>query len=142
MPSVNEITVMGHLGQGGAEIKHTPNGHTIMTFSVATNNYSKTKKVPPTWHNVEYFLPKDCEFKNPESLKQGAAVYVTGKQQHTSYEKKDGSKGYWSSISARSVYLVRGVVGRVDADHAGQSGVSTAPVGGNSTEFNPDDVPF
>jgi single-strand DNA-binding protein len=99
---LNKIILIGNLGKK-PELKYTGSGLEVCEFTMATtNNFSKEKKT--TWHNIVVFgsLANNCE----KYLDKGSSVYIEGEQCHESYEKKDGSKGYYSSVRASVVQFL------------------------------------
>ena len=108
MGSVNKAIVVGNLGRN-AEVRFTPAGQPVSSFSVATTEKFKTKegvqKEETEWHRIVLW-GKQAETLQP-CLVKGKSVYVEGKLTTRSYEK-DGQKHYSTEIKADRVVLLGG----------------------------------
>jgi single-strand DNA-binding protein len=95
---VNKVILVGHVGQD-VELKYTPSGVAVATFSLATSESWKdqdgSKQEKTTWHNIVVWR-KLAEIA-AEYVKKGARLYVEGKIDNQTYEK-DGVKHYTSKI--------------------------------------------
>lgn len=89
---VNQHTIIGHVGQD-AELRTTPSGQDVCTFSVATTEAWKDKdgnqQKKTHWHNVSVWGP--IARAVVQMAKKGASVYVLGKVVTKEYDK-DGVK--------------------------------------------------
>lgn len=106
--SVNKAILIGNLGSD-PELKYTPGGNAVANFSLATNERwtgkdgQKNEKV--TWHNIVAW-GKTAELAK-EYLAKGRQVYIEGRIDNRSYDKKDGSgKGYISEVVAQSIQFL------------------------------------
>lgn len=107
MPSLNRVTLMGHLGKD-AETQFTPSGVSVSKFSVATTRSWKEKgsdewKEATDWHNVVAWR---CHEKLVPLLVKGNLVYVEGRLQTRSYEK-DGVTKWTTEVIADRVHFLR-----------------------------------
>lgn len=130
MGSVNEVTLVGHLG-ADAEVRETSNGTPVATLSVATSERWSDKgsgemKEKTEWHRVVLF-GKQAESLRPYLVK-GKLIHVGGSITYRTYEK-DGETKYTTEIKARRLNLLGG---KVDGD---ASGLQQGPL----TE---EDIPF
>lgn len=104
--SVNKAIILGRLGQN-PELKYTPSGNAVCSFSVATSDAWKDKsgqkQEKTEWHKVQVW-GKLAEICN-QYLKKGSEVYLEGKIQTSSWEK-DGIKQYMTQINASVVNFV------------------------------------
>ena len=95
---LNKVFLLGHLGQD-PELKYTPAGAAVASFSLATNESYKDKagkEVSKTeWHRLVVWS-KQAEVA-AEYLKKGQQIFVEGKLQTRSWEK-DGQKHYMTEI--------------------------------------------
>ncbi|MEW6060929.1 MAG: single-stranded DNA-binding protein [Bacteroidota bacterium] len=135
--SLNKVMLIGNLGKD-PELKYTPSGVAVATFSVATSEQWKDQdgntQERTEWHNIVAWR-KLAEIVG-EYLKKGKKVYVEGKLQTRNYEK-DGVKRYITEIVADQIIML---------DGAGQRNGGTTP----SEESFPsageapkeDDLPF
>jgi single-strand DNA-binding protein len=107
MKSLNKATLIGHLGKD-PEVRYTPNGDAVASFSIATNESWKDKdgnqQERTEWHNIVAWrkLAEICG----EYLKKGARVYIEGKIQTRDYEDKSGVKRYVTEINASDLIML------------------------------------
>lgn len=106
--SLNKVMLIGNLGKD-PELKHTPSGVAVATFSIATSDTWKDKdgnaQEKTEWHNIVAWrkLAEICG----EYLKKGKKVYIEGKLQTRNYEK-DGVKRYVTEIVADQLIMLDG----------------------------------
>ncbi|MDZ7291317.1 MAG: single-stranded DNA-binding protein [candidate division KSB1 bacterium] len=100
---LNKVMLIGHLG-GDPELKYTPGGQAVATFSVATNEVYKDKEGNPQeraeWHRIVAW--NRLAEVAAEYLKKGQQVYVEGRLQTRSWNDKDGVKRYITEIVANT----------------------------------------
>jgi single-strand DNA-binding protein len=130
MPSLNKAMIMGHLGKD-PEVRHTNNGKTVTSFSVATSERWKDKTTneyqdKTEWHNITVF-GQPAEYVG-KYAKKGSLVYVEGQIETQKYQK-DGQDRYITKIIARDVKLM-------DKKEGGSNGNNNAPAPDDS------DTPF
>jgi single-strand DNA-binding protein len=94
--------LVGNLGQD-PELKTLPGGTVLCNFTLATNE-RRGDKDETTWHNITVF-GKQAEAV-AKYKKKGDAVVVMGRTSHSTYEKKDGSKGYSTKVIAERVAFI------------------------------------
>lgn len=103
---LNKVMLIGHLGND-PDVKYTPSGTAVATFSVATNESWKDKdgvqQDRTEWHRIVAWQ-KLAEIVG-EYAKKGNQVYVEGRLQTRSWEK-DGKKSYTTEIVAQTVLLL------------------------------------
>lgn len=107
MGSLNKAQVIGNLGRD-AEVKVTPSGQSVASFSVATTEKwvkDGEKKEKTEWHRIVLW-GKQAESLQPY-LRAGKQVYVEGQLQTRQWEK-DGQKHYSTEIRADRVVLLGG----------------------------------
>jgi len=145
--SVNKAILVGNLGKD-PELRYTPAGTAVCTFSLATTDRFKNKQGEQQdrteWHNIVAWagLAEICG----KYLNKGKQVYIEGRIQSRSYDDRDGNKRYITEIVASEMQMLS----RAGEQGAGSgSGNRPASQGfepaGNSQEppFNPDDdIPF
>lgn len=124
---MNSVHLIGRVGRD-AEVRHTPDGGTVISFSLATSerwtDSKGEKKERTTWHQVEYWNDKAKAIA--EYITKGRELAVEGSIRIDEWEK-DGEKKSKAKIRARRMHFIGG---KPQADGA-------APQGGND-----DDVPF
>lgn len=102
--SVNKAILIGNLGQD-PEAGTTAKGKPKTTFSIATNKKWKddqgNAQERPIWHRCVAYgrLAEVCA----QYLTSGFRVYVEGEIDSGSYEKDDGSTGYYNNIVVQRV---------------------------------------
>lgn len=155
--SVNKVILVGNLGKD-PELRYTPAGAAVATFSLATTERFKGKdgqqQEKTEWHNIVAWrqLAEICG----KFLHKGKQVYIEGRIQTRSYDDRDGNKRYITEIVADQMQML----GR--AGEEGGGGSSRPAAGGgrpaaaapasaampdyesfSDPPFNPDDdIPF
>jgi single-strand DNA-binding protein len=106
---VNKAILIGRLGKD-PDVKYTPDGTMVTTFSLATTEQWKDKngdKIQKTeWHNIVTWkkLAEICG----EYLKKGSLCFIEGRIQTRSWEDKDGIKRYTTEIVASNMKMLDG----------------------------------
>ena len=141
--SVNKVILVGNLGKD-PELRYTPSGTAVCTFSLATTERFKNKQGEQQdrteWHNIVVWagLAEVCG----KYLTKGKQVYLEGRIQNRSYDDRDGNKRYITEIVANEMQML----GRAGEQNGG--GRPTTPADDFSQappepQFNPDDdIPF
>jgi single-strand DNA-binding protein len=142
--SVNKAILVGNLGKD-PELRYTPSGTAVCTFSLATTDRFKNKQGEQQerteWHNIVVWagLAEICG----KYLTKGKQIYIEGRIQNRSYDDRDGNKRYITEIVANEMQML----GRA-GDQGGGGGRPEAPAaepsqGSQEPPFNPDDdIPF
>jgi single-strand DNA-binding protein len=107
MSNVNKAILLGRLGKD-PEIRYTPSGQGVATFSLATSKKWKDKvsgndKEATSWHNCKAW-GKTGELCH-QYLKKGHLVYVEGELEYTTTEK-DGVKRYFTAVVVHQVQFL------------------------------------
>lgn len=156
--SVNKVTLLGNVGKD-PEIRSTPSGVMVASFSVATSDRQKDAQGnwqdKTEWHNLKAFN-RTAEIVR-DYVKKGAKLYIEGKITTNSWDDKEsGQKRYRTEILVNELVLL---TGREDGAGSGgysrgasSTGSSSAsfdqrPQGGGddfqqSAEISDDDIPF
>ena len=107
---MNKIIVIGNLGRD-PEMRYTPNGQSVTSFSVASNRKYTTasgeQREETEWFNVNAWgrLADLCN----QYLTKGRQVYVEGRLSSRSYEGRDGKTHFVNEINLTDVqFLGRG----------------------------------
>lgn len=152
--SVNKAILVGNLGKD-PELRYTPAGTAVCTFSLATTDRFKNKQGEQQerteWHNIVVWagLAEICG----KYLTKGKQIYLEGRIQNRSYDDRDGNKRYITEIVANEMQMLgragdQGGGGGAGSGSSAGSGRSTSrdqDSGGGPAEpsFNPDDdIPF
>ena len=136
MASVNLAILIGNLGRD-PELRYTPSGQAVASFSMATTERWKDKSGQMTerteWHNIV------CWGRNAEVasqyLKKGSPVYIEGRIQNRTYDDKDGNRRYISEVVARRLQMLS------RKGESAESPPDVPPVPENVPETD-DDLPF
>jgi single-strand DNA-binding protein len=132
MPSINRITLLGHLGRD-PELKYTQAGLPVCNASLATTKSWKQdgewKQAEPVWHKIVAWR-KLAEALGAAS--KGDQVFVEGEITQRQWENKEGVKQYATEVLAGIVVLIGKGRGKTPED-----GGSEDPPPGTD-----DDVPF
>jgi single-strand DNA-binding protein len=150
MGSVNKVILVGNLGRD-AELKFTPSGFPISSFSLATTDRRKDKdnnwQEKTEWHRIK-LLGKQAESLQ-DYLKKGKQIYVEGRLETRSWDDKDGQKKYMTEIIADRVQLLggrgEGGGGRSSGGRGGDDMDHYEEAGGGSSgpsDLTDDDIPF
>lgn len=136
--SVNKVILLGRLGKD-PELKYTPKGLAVCTFSLATSESYKDSsgrvQESTQWTSIVAY-GKTAEFCNKYLLK-GYQVFIEGKLKTSSWDGKDGKKQYKTEVVASKVENTSGnnpkssneeTFDEIDFD--------------DSPTFAPDDEPF
>jgi len=139
MPSLNKVTVIGNVGNE-PEMRFTPNGKPVTSFSVATNwvftSPEGERRQETEWFNVVAWnrLAEQCN----QFLAKGKLVYVEGRIHTRNWEGQDGqSHSRMEVIANRVIFLDRKGAGSA-ADEKGEDAVG----GGGGGDMEPEDLPF
>jgi len=105
MPALNKIQLIGRLGKD-PEIRFTPKGSKVCTFSVAVDRRWKSGeevKEATDWFNIEVWgkLGEFCQ----AYLGKGRLVYLEGRLQTDRYEH-EGETRYFTKVVARQVQFL------------------------------------
>ena len=96
MMNLNKVHLMGRLGNDPI-MRMTQKGTKVTTFSLATQDFIKTKNEnETTWHRIVVW-GRTAEFC-AKYLKKGAAIYVDGTMKVRKFEGDDGKMNYMHEI--------------------------------------------
>lgn len=142
--SVNKVILVGNLGKD-PELRYTPSGTAVCTFSLATSERFKNKQGEQQdrteWHNIVVWagLAEICG----KYLSKGKQVYIEGRIQNRSYDDRDGNKRYITEIVANEMQMLGGRPGAGAPAMGGGSRGSSAPKQQAAPEpVLDDDIPF
>jgi single-strand DNA-binding protein len=113
--SLNKVMLIGNLGKD-PELRYTPNGTAVATYSIATSDSWKDAEGKLTerteWHNVVAWR-KLAEI-SAQYLKKGQKVYIEGSIRNRNYDDKNGVKRYVTEIVADNLIMLgagKGIAG-------------------------------
>jgi single-strand DNA-binding protein len=104
---LNKAMVIGNLTRD-PEMRTTPSGLTVASFSVATNfvwnDQSGQKQEKAEFHNIVAWrkLAEICG----QYLKKGSKVYIEGRLQTRDWQGQDGVKRYRTEIIAENMIML------------------------------------
>lgn len=135
--SVNQVFLLGRLTRD-IEVKQTPSGKTVGSFSLAVDKQTNPQNNGPT---ADFFNCVAWE-KTAELLSQytskGSRIHVQGQLQARSYEAKDGTNRNVVEINVRDFTLLDS---KADAQPAPTKNNDTNTDNGDEP-INLDDIPF
>ncbi len=120
--SLNKVQLIGNL-TAEPEIRETPNGQKVATFSLATNR---------RWKDASGMLQEDTEFHNcvawrgladiaEQYMHKGKKVYIEGYLKTRSWDDASGVKRYKTEIIADNVILLSAAWGSTGSDSSSGS---------------------
>ena len=145
MPSLNKVTIIGNVGSE-PEMRFTPNGRPVTSFSVATNWAYTTsdgeRKQETEWFNVVAWnrLAEQCN----QFLTKGRLVYAEGRLHTRAWEGQDGQQRSRSEIIASRVIFLGGrVSGALPAEKVEDAVADPEEkVEDAAADIEPEDIPF
>ena len=135
MPSLNKVMIIGNVGNE-PEMRFTPNGKPVTSFSVATNwvytSPDGERRQETEWFNVVAWsrLAEQCN----QFLAKGKLVYAEGRLHTRNWEGQDGQQhSRMEVIANRVIFLERRGTSVLPEEKADDSGVA---------ELEPEDLSF
>ncbi|MDI3496574.1 MAG: single-strand DNA-binding protein [Patescibacteria group bacterium] len=113
--NLNKAMIIGNLTRD-PELKSTPSGQNVVSFSVATNliwtDQSGNQQKKTEFHNIIAWqkLAEICA----KYLKKGSKVYIEGRLQTTDWTGNDGVKRYRTEIVAENMIMLDSKGGSTD----------------------------
>jgi len=146
--SFNKIILVGNLGRD-PELRYTPQGTPVCSFSVATNEKRKDRAGEmqdfTTWFRVTLW-GRQAETAS-QYLTKGRPIYVEGRLRLEEWTDKDGKPRYTLEVHATDMQFIGG--GRGDEAPAGigpATGTTARPAAGDrqppEPDLSDDDIPF
>ena len=136
--SLNKVQLIGNLTKD-PELRQTPNGNSVCSFTVATNltwkDSNGQRQDKAEFHNVVSWgkLAEICG----QYLQKGKKVYIEGRLQTRDWEAEDGSKRYKTETVAENMIML-------SQSTTSDSYESPAPAAATSSseDISIDDLPF
>jgi single-strand DNA-binding protein len=147
---VNKVILVGNLGRD-PEVRSTPSGQPVATFSLATNRKWKdrdgNRQEQTEWHNVVCW-GRQAEVAG-QYLTKGRQIFVEGRLQTRSWEdKQSGEKKYRTEVICDNFQML-GQRGDFEQGRSSAPFPTDPPAGGGGggggggpTEPDDDDIPF
>jgi single-strand DNA-binding protein len=145
--SLSKIQIIGNLGRD-PELRYTPSGRPVATFSVAVNQSTKNSQTGEWVEATDWFRVSvwgDRGERAAESLRKGSRVFIDGRFRTREYETNDGRKGLSLDITADTVMgLDRRETTEGSFSGAPAAAGAGAPSGGGSgfDDSEIDELPF
>jgi single-strand DNA-binding protein len=104
---LNKVMIIGHLGRD-PEMRYTPSGRPVTTFSVATSRTWNTaeggRRTETEWFNVVAWsnLAEICK----QYLSKGQRVYIEGRLQTRHWEDSEGNKHTATEVVANEMIML------------------------------------
>lgn len=144
---LNKAQIIGRITQD-LELKQTPNGQNVMSFSVATNrnwtDSNGTKQEQVEFHNVVLWW-KLAEIAN-QYLKKGSKLFIEWRIQTRSWEAQDGTKRYKTEIVWENMIMLDSK-GDWESFNSSKTWANTTPAvkktkAKDEEEISIEDIPF
>lgn len=147
--SFNKIILVGNLGRD-PELRYTPQGTPVCSFSVATNEKRKDRAGEmqdfTTWFRVTLW-GRQAETAS-QYLTKGRPIYVEGRLRLEEWTDKDGKPRYTLEVHATDMQFIGG--GRGDEAAAGNAVAAGGSTGRPASsdrqppepDLSDDDIPF
>lgn len=107
MASLNKVMLIGNLGRD-PEVRFTPDGSPVATFSVATGEFwtdkNGTRQERTEWHNIVAWNKLADLAKR--YLSKGRQVYIEGRIRTREWDDRDGNKRRTTEIIATQMVLL------------------------------------
>jgi single-strand DNA-binding protein len=107
MSSLNKMLLIGHLGKD-PEIRYTPDGSPVATFSLATSenwtDKNGSRQEHTEWHNIVAWnkLADLCK----KYLTKGRQVYIEGRIRSREWQDREGNKRRTTEVIATQMVLL------------------------------------
>ena len=147
--NINRVVLTGNLTRD-PELRSTPSGTSVSTFSIATSWRQKDQqtgewKDHTDWHNIVFWRAENVA----PYLVKGTQVYIEGRLQTRTWDDDQGQKHYRTEVVGNSVQLLDRREGGAQSGGGGDEWGSGAPArprsaGGYSRggDVEVDDLPF
>jgi single-strand DNA-binding protein len=145
--ALSKIQIIGNLGRD-PELRYTPNGRPVTTFSVAVNQSTKNQQTGEWVEATDWFRVSvwgDRAERAAENLRKGSRVFVDGRFRTREYETNDGRKGLSLDVSADTVLGLDKREAAEGTFAGAPGGASSAPAGkgpGGFDDSEIDELPF
>lgn len=149
--SFNKIIVVGNLGRD-PELRYTPQGTAVCSFSVATNEKKRDKagemQDVTTWFKVT--LWRQQAENASKYLTKGSPVYIEGRLRVEEWTDRDGNNRHTLEVQGTDMHFIGGGARTEDFDResAGEAEFAGPAAESSASDFAPpakgadDDIPF
>jgi single-strand DNA-binding protein len=137
--SFNKVILVGNLGRD-PELRYTPQGTPVCSFSMATNERRKDKtgemQDQTTWFRVTLW-GRQAETAS-QYLTKGRPVYIEGRLRVEEWTDRDGKPRHTLEVHATDMQFIGG--GRTDEPPMERAAAAGAP--SEQPDIADDDIPF
>jgi single-strand DNA-binding protein len=146
---LNKVMIIGNLGKD-PEMKYTPSGKAITTFSVAVGRMSRDQATGENREETEWFRivawDKRAETCN-QFLHKGSKVYIEGRLQTRKYTDNNNQERTMVEVVANDMQMLdsRQAGGQAPSaapERGGQSAGGGQSFGGGGMDDLDDEIPF
>ena len=143
--SFNKITIVGNLGRD-PELRYTPQGTPVCTFTMATNDRRKDKngemQDQTTWFRITLWN-RQAETAS-QYLHKGKSVYIEGRLRVDEYTDRDGKPRFALEVTATDMQFIGSRQDEQGHERAASSSASSSGSSGPSepAELTDEDIPF
>jgi single-strand DNA-binding protein len=140
--SFNKVILVGNLGRD-PELRYTPQGTPVCSFSMATNERRKDKtgemQDQTTWFRVTLW-GRQAETAS-QYLTKGKPVYIEGRLRVEEWTDRDGKPRHTLEVNATDMQFIGGARGEQEPpmERAAAAGASPST---EQTDVADDDIPF
>ncbi|HKF76497.1 MAG TPA: single-stranded DNA-binding protein [Candidatus Dormibacteraeota bacterium] len=144
--SLNKVMLIGRLTRD-PEMRYTPSGQPVTSFSIATNRYSGgtegERREFTDYHNIVAWNIGRRMLAElvAQYTKKGSLVYVEGRLQTRSWEGQDGQKRRTTEVVANDVQFLE-TRGASQGPAADEMPPPADDPGAGVRDVDPDDIPF
>ena len=142
--SFNKVILVGNLGRD-PELRYTPQGTPVCSFSIATNERRKDKtgemQDQTTWFKVTLW-GRQAETAS-QYLTRGRPIYIEGRLRVEEWTDRDGKQRHTLEVHATDMQFIGGA-GRDEATPptAKAAAATAQEPTADAADLNDDDVPF
>lgn len=140
--SFNRIILVGNLGRD-PELRYTPQGTPVCSFSMATNERRKDKtgemQDQTTWFRVTLW-GRQAETAS-QYLSKGRPVYIEGRLRVEEWTDRDGKPRHTLEVHATDMQFIGGRAEEPLAEKAA-AGVGSAEQPQQQPDLSDEDIPF
>ena len=143
--SFNKVILVGNLGRD-PELRYTPQGTPVCTFSLATNERRKDKngemQDQTTWFRVT--LWNRLAETASQYLQKGRPIYIEGRLRVEEYTDRDGKPRHSLEVTASDMHFIgsRNDEHVVERSAAAVAGPGSGPGPAEPAELSDEDIPF
>ena len=141
--SFNKITLVGNLGRD-PELRYTPQGTPVCTFSMATNERRKDRngemQDQTTWFRITLWN-RQAETAS-QYLQKGRPVYIEGRLRVEEYTDRDGKQRYSLEVTATDMQFIGGRSDEAPQERAASSSASASAGPSEPSDLSDEDIPF